>query len=87
MPTPRMKLRMIKEALRLKYDARLSHERIARALHISKGVVAKYVLTAACMKHFMPAVRSHPASVPSAASIPSIRPKQNGPTPKGVSPF
>jgi DNA-binding transcriptional regulator LsrR (DeoR family) len=49
-----MKLRMIKEALRLKYDARLSHERIARALHISKGVVAKYVLTAACMKQFMP---------------------------------
>lgn len=43
MPTPRMNLRMIKEALRLKYDARLSHERIAQALHISKGVVAKYV--------------------------------------------
>ena len=29
----------IKELLRLKYDCALSHERIARALSISKGVV------------------------------------------------
>lgn len=47
MPTPRMKLRMIKEVLRLKYDARLSHEQIALALRISKGVVTKYVGLAA----------------------------------------
>lgn len=34
---------MIKEVLRLKLDAGLSHEQTARALRISKGVVAKYV--------------------------------------------
>lgn len=35
-------MRKIKDVLRLKLDARLSHEQIAAALHISKGVVAKY---------------------------------------------
>ena len=43
MPAARMNLRMIKELLRLKYDARLSHQQIALALRISKGGVAKYV--------------------------------------------
>ena len=43
MPATRMDLRMIKEVLRLKLDARLSHEQVARALRVSKGVVAKYV--------------------------------------------
>jgi len=36
-------MRKIKDVLRLKLDAHLSHERIAAALNISKGVVAKYV--------------------------------------------
>ena len=36
----------IKELLRLKYECGLSFERIARALKISKGVVAKYVKAA-----------------------------------------
>ena len=35
-------MRKIKDVLRLKLQARLSHEHIATALHISKGVVAKY---------------------------------------------
>ena len=43
MPTPRMSLRMIKDVIRLKWQARLSHEQIASSLNISKGVVAKYV--------------------------------------------
>ena len=43
MPRPRMALRMIKDVIRLKWQARLSHEQIAAALNISKGVVAKYV--------------------------------------------
>jgi len=43
MPAQRMTMRKIKDVLRLKLDARLSHEQIAAALHISKGVVAKYV--------------------------------------------
>jgi transposase len=36
-------MRIIKDVLRLKFDAKLSHEQIAAALRISKGVVAKYV--------------------------------------------
>ena len=43
MPAPRIAMRKIKDVLRLKLDARLSHEQIAAALRISKGVVAKYV--------------------------------------------
>ena len=35
-------MRKIKDVLRLKLQAGLSHEQIATALHISKGVVAKY---------------------------------------------
>ena len=47
MPQPRMSMSKITEVLRLKYDARLSHERIARAVGLSKGAVSKYVALAA----------------------------------------
>lgn len=40
-------MRKINEVLRLKYDARLSHEKIARAVGLSKGAVAKYLSLAA----------------------------------------
>ena len=40
-------MRRIKEVLRLKLDAQLSHQQIAAALGISKGVVTKYVGLAA----------------------------------------
>jgi len=43
MPTRTLTMRSIRELYRLKYEAGLAHERIARALSISKGVVAKYV--------------------------------------------
>ncbi len=43
MPVTRITMRKIKDILRLKLDAHLSHERIATSLGISKGVVAKYV--------------------------------------------
>lgn len=46
MPQQRMDIRMIKDILRLKYQGGLSHERIARSLSISKGVVAKYLALA-----------------------------------------
>ena len=46
MPTPRVAMRKIKECLRLKLDGDLSHERIALALGLSKGVVSKYVARA-----------------------------------------
>jgi transposase len=40
-------MRRIKELLRLKYAGALSHEQIARALKLSKGVVSKYISRAA----------------------------------------
>ena len=43
MPKQRMSLPMIKDVIRLKWHARLSHESIAITLKVSKGVVAKYV--------------------------------------------
>lgn len=43
MPAKRMNLRMIKEVLRLKLDAGLSHQQTAQVLRVSKGVVTKYV--------------------------------------------
>jgi len=43
MPKPRMSLRMIKDVIRLKWQADLSHEQIASTLNISKGAVTKYV--------------------------------------------
>ncbi|WP_415840393.1 IS21 family transposase, partial [Roseateles saccharophilus] len=43
MPKQRISLRMIKDVIRLKWHAKLSHEQVATALKISKGVVAKYV--------------------------------------------
>ena len=46
MPTPRVAMRKIKECLRLKLHCGLSLERVARALGLSKGVVAKYVTRA-----------------------------------------
>lgn len=38
-----MALRMIKDVIRLKWEAQLSHESIAAALGVSKGAVAKYL--------------------------------------------
>ena len=40
----------IKDVLRLKLEAKLSHECIAASLGISKGVVAKYVALASAAK-------------------------------------
>ena len=47
MPTARISMRHIKEVLRLKFAAELSHRQIADCLGISVGVVAKYVSAAA----------------------------------------
>lgn len=44
-------MRKVKEILRLKLDAKLSHEQLAKSLAISKGVVAKYAGLAAPTKH------------------------------------
>jgi predicted transcriptional regulator len=36
-------MRKVREVLRLKFEARLSHERIAAATGLSKGAVSNYV--------------------------------------------
>jgi len=51
-------MRNIKDVLRLELDAKLSHERIAAALGISKGVVTKYVGLAAAAGLAWPAVQA-----------------------------
>ena len=43
MPAKRSAMRKIKEVLRLKFEAHLSHERIAAATGLSKGAVTNYV--------------------------------------------
>jgi transposase len=43
MPTSRINMRKLKDALRLKFDGGQSHQQIATVLDISKGVVTKYV--------------------------------------------
>jgi hypothetical protein len=47
MPAKRSAMRKIKEILRLKFEAKLSHERIAAATGASKGAVSNYVQRAA----------------------------------------
>lgn len=47
MPVARVAMRKIKEVFRLKYAAGLSQRQIAAALHLSNGVVAKYLAAAA----------------------------------------
>ena len=51
-------MRKIKDVLRLKLDAGLSHERIAASLGISKGVVAKYAGLAAAAGLDWPAAQA-----------------------------
>lgn len=43
MPRERVPMRKIRDVLRLRHEAGLSHEKIARAVGISKGAVAKYL--------------------------------------------
>lgn len=50
-------MRKIRDVLRLKFEAALSHERIAAALGISKGVVAKYIALAGAAGLDWPAVQ------------------------------
>jgi transposase len=51
-------MRKIKDVLRLKLDAKLSHEQIATALRLSKGVVTKYVSLAAAAGLDWPTVQA-----------------------------
>lgn len=44
MPNPRTRMSVIREVLRLKYESKLSHRQISRALNISIGTVSNYLL-------------------------------------------
>tara|TARA_Y100001970_G_scaffold49514_1_gene62745 strand:+ start:94 stop:372 length:279 start_codon:yes stop_codon:yes gene_type:complete len=47
MPTAPISMRKLKEILRLKYDCKLSHRKIANSLSISPSIVSKYACKSA----------------------------------------
>jgi predicted DNA-binding protein (UPF0251 family) len=59
MPANRKTMRKIKEVLRLKFEADLSHERIAAATGVSKGAVSKYVQRAREVALGWPVLRNY----------------------------
>ena len=83
MPQQRMDIRMIKDVIRLKWEAQLSHETIAAALGISKGVVAKYVGLAGAAGLDWETVRdwTRPARAPAAAERAEATPSSSPTSP------
>ena len=71
MPAQRVAMRNIKECLRLKFELGLSHEKIARALQLSKGVVSKYVTAASDTGLDWPALAELDEKALSAALVPT----------------
>jgi predicted transcriptional regulator len=71
MSAPRVAMRKIKECLRLKLECGLSLERVARALGLSKGVVAKYVTRAGALGLDWPVLVTLDESEIAARRIPS----------------
>ena len=67
-------MRNIKECLRLKLEAGLSHEKIARALQLSKGVVSKYVTAARVAGLDWPALAAMDEAALAAALFPPASP-------------
>ena len=74
MPAQRVGLRMIKDVIRLKWEARLSHDKIATALGISKGAVQKYVALASAAKLDWDEVRDWDEPRLQQALLPASRP-------------
>ncbi len=50
MPTERIKMKKLRELLRLKFSAKLTHRQIGKALNVSPGTVSYYVQAAALAK-------------------------------------
>jgi transposase len=73
MPAQRVGLRMIKDVIRLKWEARLSHDKIATALGISKGVVQKYLALASAASLDWDEVRDWDESRLQQALLPASR--------------
>ena len=76
MAAQRVSMRNIKECLRLKFEGGLSHEKIARALQLSKGVVSKYVTAAAETGMEWPALAVLDEVALAAALLPTARVRQ-----------
>ena len=54
MPAEAISMRKLKEILRLKYEVKLAHRKIAKSLSISPGTVSVYVQRA-CLMGIFPA--------------------------------
>jgi hypothetical protein len=65
---------MIKDVIRLKWEARLSHDKIATALGISKGVVQKYLARASAAQLRWDTVRDWDEARLQRALLPGSRP-------------
>ena len=65
---------MIKDVIRLKWEARLSHDKIATALGISKGVVQKYLALAGAAQLRWDTVRDWDEARLQHALLPGSRP-------------
>ncbi len=74
MPAQRVGLRMIKDVIRLKWEARLSHDKIATALGISKGAVQKYLALASAARLDWDMVRDWDEPRLQQALLPASRP-------------
>ena len=77
MSAQRVAMRNIKECLRLKFEGGLSHEKIARALQLSKGDVSKYVTAAAETGMEWPALAVLDEVALAAALLPTARVRQS----------
>ncbi|MCQ4323198.1 IS21 family transposase [Stutzerimonas stutzeri] len=76
MSAQRVAMRNIKECLRLKFEGGLSHEKIARALQLSKGVVSKYVTAASETGLGWPALAALDEVALAAALLPAAKVRQ-----------
>ena len=74
MPGQRVGLRMIKDVIRLKWEGKLSHDKIATALGISKGAVQKYLALASAAELDWDEVRDWDEPRLQQALLPAARP-------------
>jgi len=73
MEVQRVDIRHTKECLHLKFEAGMSHEKIARALQLSKGVVSKYIKAARDTGIACPALALLYEATLGAAMVPSAK--------------
>ena len=84
MPAPRINMRKLKDALRLKFEGQQSHQQIATALGISKGVVTKYVSLAVAARLDWPAIAAMDEASLERRLLPAPGPGTSTPPPTSV---